>query len=95
MSEGTTVSEHMVRVVACLRGNPSTWFHSDQIAESAKVAKRTARAHATRLVALGMLDVAEVFPGRRYRWSEKAEKRNAAWLRRVEQAAEVLGVERK
>jgi DNA-binding IclR family transcriptional regulator len=45
------------------------WLTSQQVAEGAKVAARTARQHLLRLVQLGLLDQAEVFPAHRYRLS--------------------------
>lgn len=93
MGETTAVSIHLVRVVRLLRGQPGEWFTNGQIAKAASVAPRTARAHSLRLVNLGMVDEATVFPGHRYRWSGHAQHRNAAFLRRVEAAEGVFGVE--
>lgn len=53
--------------------------------------KRTARQHTRRLVDLGVLDMAEVFPAHRFRLSAKADKRKRAYLARLERACEVFG----
>lgn len=45
-----------------------------------------------KLVDLGLLDQAEVFPAHRYRLSSKADKRNKSYLQRLERAAEVFGI---
>ncbi len=68
------------------------WSTSRELAEKAGIADRTARAHALKLVRLGLLDVAEVFPAHRYRLSEKANKRNAAYLLRLKHACEVFAL---
>jgi predicted ArsR family transcriptional regulator len=87
--ETNEVSRHQVLVFRSLKDG--TWVTSKEVAERAKVAERTARAHLKRLVDLGLLDEAKVFPGHRYRLSEKAEKRNGAYVRRLEEAASVFG----
>ena len=61
-----------------------------EIAEKAHVAVRTARAHTFKLVKLGLVDMAEVFPAHRFRWSQKSEKRNAAYSLRLQNATEVF-----
>ena len=57
-----------------------------------KVAHRTVRAHLRKLVSLGVLDVAEVYPGHRYRLAEKASKRNAGNVQRLQSVASVFGL---
>jgi DNA-binding IclR family transcriptional regulator len=65
-----------------------------EIAKVAGVAPRTVRAHTVRLVELGLLDRrAEVFPGHRFRWSEKAAKGNTTYLTRIGEAADVFGIQ--
>jgi hypothetical protein len=87
------VSRHEVAVYQVLAGRAGTWMTSTEIARAAKVAPRTARAHVTRLAALGVLDVAdEVFPGRRYRLAADAGDGPRSYADRLRRAAEVLGV---
>lgn len=88
--ENNEVSTHEVRVVAAVR-NKGGWMTSREIASAAKVSDRTARHHALRLVKLGIFDQAEVFPGHRYRFADKADKRNAAYMNRLAAAADALG----
>ena len=83
--ETNEISLHLVRVFESARTH-SGWLTAKEIADRAGVAGRTARAHSAKLVALGIFDVAEVFPGHRYRLSELAEKRNKAFVQRLEAA---------
>lgn len=86
--EQSEVSEHEVRVYRALCGE--RWLTTAEVSEVAKVAPRTARHHCKRLHDLGLVDMAEVFPGHRYRASAHAKKRNAAYVRRLERASEVM-----
>jgi hypothetical protein len=45
-----------------------------------------------KLVRLGIVDQAEVFPAHRYRLSTHAAKRNRGYADRITRAAEVLGI---
>lgn len=88
--EKTEISVHEVRVyLALIRSNQ--WMSAKEIADAAKVAQRTARAHAHKLAKLGLLDTAEIFPGHRYRMSQHASKRNAAYVARLNAAVDVVG----
>lgn len=89
--ERTEVSVHEVRIYAAAKA-AAAWLTSKQLASMADVAGRTARAHALKLVRLGLFDQAEIFPGHRYRLSVLAKKRNVAYVRRLELAADILGV---
>lgn len=90
--EKNEVSRQEISVYKCL-ADADGWLTSKEIAERANVAARTARAHALKLVKLGVADQAEVFPGHRYRISEFANKRNRSYVDRLSRAAEVLGVD--
>lgn len=89
--ERSEVSRHEVAVYSALM-KATTWLSSKEIADRAGVSPRTARAHALKLVRLGLLDQAEIFPGHRYRLSEHADKRNRGYVDRLAKAAEVLGL---
>lgn len=65
---------------------------NDIAAATSGIAARTVRAHLVRLVNLGLVDQAEVFPAHRYRLSDKAEKRNKAYLLRLLGAFDVFGM---
>lgn len=90
--ERNEISIHEVKVYLALK-NGQRWMSNQDIAkELSSIAARTVRAHTLKLVNLGILDQAEVFPGHRYRWSEKGVKRNISYVKRLEGAAEVFGV---
>lgn len=85
------ISEHQVRIYQFVR-RAEGWLDNRAIAAGAGVAKRTASQHTKALTDLGLFDQAEVFPGHRYRFSAFAEKRNKAYLQRLEMAASVFGL---
>ena len=89
--EKSEISQHEVSVYRQLLERPEQWMTAKEIAEAAQVAPRTARAHCLKLVRLGVLDQAELFPQHRYRFSKLAAKRNVAYLQRLKFAAEVFG----
>lgn len=93
--EKNEVSIHEARVFSVFLANPKEWLTSKEIAEKADVAQRTARAHCLKLVQLGILDQAEVFPSHRYRMAEKADKRNRGYFDRVKQAMEIFGIDKE
>lgn len=86
------VSRHEVAVYKVLHDAKDAWLTSAELAVRAAVAPRTARAHALKLVRLGVVDQAEIFPGHRYRIAEHAIKRNRGYVDRLHHAASVLGV---
>jgi DNA-binding transcriptional ArsR family regulator len=88
--ENSEVTSHEVRVYRVLQGEE--WLTAAEVSTRAGVAPRTARRHCKRLKDLGLVDIAEVFPGHRYRVSKHAKKRNAAYVLRLERAAAVLGM---
>jgi hypothetical protein len=77
--ERAEISAHQLRVFQFV-SQTQRWVTSEEIATHAKVAPRTARAHAKLLV----------FPGHRYRLAPQAGKRNKAYLLRLQQAEEVF-----
>lgn len=93
--EGNEVSIHEVLVWKHFEKNAGRWFSINELKPTLgdKMVPRTIRNHANKLASLGILDMAEVFPGHRFRLSEKASKRNAGYLQRLQVAAEVLGVQ--
>jgi DNA-binding transcriptional regulator PaaX len=91
--ERNEISAHEIKVYLALKSNPDKWLSNAEIAAlAAGVSPRTVRAHTLRLVSLGILDQAEVFPAHRYRFSAKGNKRNAAYTIRLTQAAEIMGL---
>ena len=91
--EKSEVSRHEVTVYRALAEHVGAWMTSAEIASASEVAPRTARAHALKLVKLGLLDQAEVFPAHRYRLSDYASKRNRGYADRIARAADVFGIE--
>ncbi len=86
------ISLHEIKIAKVIR-TANKWISNKEIAAMVgAISERTVRAHTLRLVHLGLLDQAEVFPAHRYRWAEKADKRNSAYLLRLTQAAEVFGL---
>ncbi len=90
--ETAEVSNHLAKVFLVLKASPKEWLTAGGIAEKADVAGRTARSHCLRLVNLGIVDQAEVFPAHRYRLSPMASKRNKTMVARIEDAAKVFGL---
>lgn len=89
--ESSEISLHQARIYRFLRGETG-WVTARQIAAGADVAVRTARLHALRFVRLMIADEVAVSPEHRYRLSALADKRNAAYLGRLEQALKVFGL---
>lgn len=90
IQERAEISEHEVKIYKALSATPVKWMTHVDIEKSSSVNARTVRAHVLRLVRLGLVDVAELFPRHRYRLSEKGVRRNKAYLQRLEIAAEIL-----
>jgi DNA-binding IclR family transcriptional regulator len=88
--ERNELSQHQLRVFEYVKAAGGKWVTANDIALGAKVAPRTARAHALALVKLGIFDQAEVFPAHRYRLSAFAAKRNRAYMTRLAEAAQVF-----
>ena len=94
--ERNEVSVHEARVYVMVKSHEG-WVSCNELIEKLKgvVAPRTVRAHMTKFQNLNLLDVAEVFPGHRYRWAKKADKRNNGYLKRLDMAVEVFGLDKK
>lgn len=90
--ERNEVSRHEVLVYLALASKRDSWLSNQEIADATSVALRTVRAHTKRLVSLGLIDQAEVFPAHRFRWAEKGAKRNASYALRLDAAAQVFGL---
>lgn len=89
--ERAEISRHEVAVYNCFRDRPAQWMTNDEAHEiTVGVAKRTIRLHTKRLLDLGILDRMELFPAHKFKLSDKASKRNAAYLARLQAAAVVF-----
>jgi hypothetical protein len=80
------VSPHLLAVYDFVRSRQG-WASSGDIATGAGVAPRTARAHARLLSEQGVFDVAQSFPGNRYRLASAHND----FARQLEAARDVLG----
>jgi hypothetical protein len=89
--EGNEISIHETRAFLVFLKSNGKWIPSKELAKGANIAERTARAYCLKFTKLGLVDLAEVFPAHKYRLSEKANKRNAAYFSRLEKACEVFG----
>ena len=91
--ERNEISEHEMKIFSILRSSPERWMTSKEIGQlCSSVALRTVRLHMQRFVKLGIVDLAEVFPAHRYKFSDKSAQRNKAYALRLEKAAEAFGV---
>lgn len=85
---GEEVSIHEILVVRALRAS-GTWMTHHEIRAAITtmpVAERTVRRHVQRLLGLGLVEQASVFPAHRFRWCATSEKRNQAYLQGLERA---------
>jgi hypothetical protein len=90
MTSKREVSLHEVLIWNALRSNPDNWMTNQQIGKLIDgVAARTVRAHTSKMVSRGVIDMAEVFPGPRYRYSEEKAKKNPAYVASIA-AAELV-----
>jgi predicted transcriptional regulator len=90
--ERNEISIQEAKVYKHLRNNPQSWMTNRDIELAVNIPARTVRAETLKLVKLGIIDQRELFPGHRYRWCDKANKRNTGYLQRLEQAAEMFGI---
>ena len=88
--ERNEVSLHEVKFWLAIN---ESWKTSKQLQQEAGLGGSTARMYCRKFVALGICDQAEVFPAHRYRKSDKAAKRNLAYVQRLEQAVSVFSEE--
>jgi DNA-binding transcriptional ArsR family regulator len=86
------ISPHEVRLLLALQREPDHWHTNGELADSAKISERTARAHTARLTKIGVLEVERVFPGNRYRLVKQAAGEARDYQDRVEKAREIFGL---
>ncbi|GAB3194991.1 hypothetical protein GCM10027261_14200 [Geodermatophilus arenarius] len=91
---GTTrpppVTAREVALVRVLLAAEPGWQSCTELAAAAGVPVRTARHLLARLCTVGLVDLAPVRPGPRYRLADGSQR--GAYLHRVDAAAEVLGL---
>lgn len=91
--ERAEISLHEAKLFLHVKNHTSSWKTNRDLAKAIDGNERTLRATTARFVKLGILDQAEVFPAHRFRFSDKADKRNKSYLQRLEFAVEVFGLE--
>lgn len=84
------ISPHLCRVFSAVR-DARAWVTAQDIAQRARVAPRTARAHAQRLAELGVFEVARVFGGYRYRCAAEPSEAARSLAERIYSAGDVFG----
>lgn len=90
--ERNEISRHEVEVTRVLAASRDRWLSNADIHSQAEgVAPRTVRHLTKKLVGLGIVDQAEVFPGHRFRLSGHAKQRNRGYLDRLKTTADVFG----
>jgi Fic family protein len=89
--ESNEISLHQAKVFRFVKSQPD-WVTAKAIALATDISGRTARSHCFKLVKLGIFDQAEVFPAHRYQFSKFADKRNKAYLQRLEQACAIFSI---
>lgn len=87
--EKAEISIHQWKIYDCLVKS-QTWMSNKDIAQKTGVSLRRVGFHTNNLVQLGILDQAEVYPGHRFKISNRADKRNTGYLRRLVQAGEIF-----
>ena len=90
--ERSEISLHEVRLYSQLLSHPKKWFTNRELADAVGFSERTVRAHTLRFCGLGIIDHLEVFPAHKYRISDKATKRNQAYVQRLDQAMDAFGL---
>lgn len=66
------VSRHLVRIVECLQSR-ADWTTVREVVKETGYSPYTVRPHLRRLSTMKMVDVVRLYPGFRYKWSEKAQ----------------------
>jgi hypothetical protein len=90
--ESIQISAHEAKIFAALK-TAAAWLTNHEISARLEGVKlRTVRAHTAKLAKLGLLEQAELFPGYKYRVSDKARQNNPKYLGRRTEAAKLHGI---
>lgn len=90
--ETNEISIHEAKAYRVLVESSPAWLTHKELASKSEIALRTARAYTLKWKNLGIVEVAEVYPGHRYRLAVKADKRNAGYVQRLESVCEIFGL---
>ncbi|WP_295450908.1 BRO family protein [uncultured Thiodictyon sp.] len=88
---GTDISAHRVRCYFALK-NSGQWMTNQELAKSAKVSARTARAYTKLFCDERIVDRLRLSPGHQFRIAGGYGKLKGLFVRELELAAEVLGI---
>lgn len=88
--ESNEISLHQAKIFSFMQAHKLTWHTVKDVQAATAVSPRATHNNLLRLVKLGLLDQAELYPGHRYRFSEKAAQRNLAYLQRLETACSIF-----
>lgn len=93
MTKPPEISRQEVEVYRVLSANRGRWLSNAQLTEYTQgVAPRTVRAVTRKLAQAGVVDLAPVHGGYCYRFAAATPQAASAYLARLHQAAEVLGI---
>jgi len=88
------ISAHQAKVFATLKAADAEWLTNQEIGLRRKdVQPRTISLHTARLAKLGLLEQVELFPGYKYRVSDKAQQHKPKSLVRLAEAAQLHGID--
>lgn len=90
--ETKKISSHQMRVFLVIKNAGGTWMNTKEIASKADVGIRATNNHVKTLLSLGVIDMVEAFPSRLFRLSELPDRRNKAYMNRLEKAIDASGV---
>lgn len=79
------VSQHLIRIIESLQTR-ADWTTVREVAEETGCSPYTVRPHLRRLSRMKMVDVVRLYPGFRYKWSERAQY-HPFWQRLIEAKA--------
>lgn len=85
------ISAHEIRVYEAAKASGG-WLTARELAVAADVADRTARAHAAAFAEKGVLEVAKVFGGYRYRIVHKTTGTAQQFVAELESAKHIIGL---
>ncbi len=88
------ISIQEARFFLTLKRAKGSWRTSKELADDAGVSPHTARMYARRLTEMGLTEVARLYPGFRYRLSDKQHKGlGKEYLTKLNRAVEAFGLD--
>ena len=94
MQTKTEISIQEARFFLALKRAEGSWCTSKELADDADVSPHTARMYARRFTEMGLTEVARLYPGFRYRLSDKRHKNlGREYLSKLGKAVEAFGLD--